>query len=247
MNFDYIHVNSKDRTSDSNGSTDFQIILSQALEFDEIQLNTLQMPYTYYNINSLTNLLVIEWNSVQHNLTLTNGSYTLSELQTELNSQVQTINSNISVTLDNNTWMFTFNFSSATPNTGQLLLSKSTINRLIGFPSTTDTSLSGSITSTIPALTLDQSFIFISINEIGTNVLSSTLNNKYSFYVPVSVNAGDMLLYTSNLDLDNKFKVSTSTKYISFRVRVYDTFGNILNINNSDWSMIIKVFYKKKE
>ena len=74
MNFDYIHVNSKDRTASSNSSTDFEVLLSQALEFDEIQLNTLQMPYTYYNVNSTNDLLVINWNSTNHNLTVPNGN-----------------------------------------------------------------------------------------------------------------------------------------------------------------------------
>ena len=246
MNFDYIHVNSKDRTASSNSSTDFEVLLSQALEFDEIQLNTLQMPYTYYNVNSTNDLLVINWNGANHNLTVTNGNYSLNELQTELNSLVQTINSSITVTLDTNLWMFTFNFASANPSTGSLILSQSTINRLIGFNTNTDTSASSYITSTVPAMFLDQSFLFISITTIGNNVTSTTASNSYSFYVPITVNGGDLLTYTSNLDLDNKFKVSTKTKYFSFRIRVYDTFGNILDINNSDWSMILKVFYKNR-
>ena len=142
--------------------------------------------------------------------------------------------------------MFTFNFASANPSTGSLILSQSTINRLIGFNTNTDTSASSYITSTVPAMFLDQSFLFISITTIGNNVTSTTASNSYSFYVPITVNGGDLLTYTSNLDLDNKFKVSTKTKYFSFRIRVYDTFGNILNINNSDWSMILKVFYKNR-
>jgi hypothetical protein len=43
MNFDFIHINSQDRDSESASSTDFEVSLSQALEFDEIQLNILQL------------------------------------------------------------------------------------------------------------------------------------------------------------------------------------------------------------
>ncbi len=35
MNFDYLQINSQDRDSGSVSSTDFEVSLSQALEFDE--------------------------------------------------------------------------------------------------------------------------------------------------------------------------------------------------------------------
>jgi hypothetical protein len=95
MNFDFIHINSQDRDSESASSTDFEVPLSQALEFDEIQLNTLQLPYAVYNVNSTNNTLVVNWNSSNTSLTITPGNYTMAQLATTLNIAVGTINSNI--------------------------------------------------------------------------------------------------------------------------------------------------------
>ena len=65
--------------------------------------------------------------------------------------------------------------------------------------------------------------------------------------MPITVNGGDMLTYQPNLDDDKKFKISGSTKYKILRIRVFDVYGNILNLNESDWSMVLKVFYLKNK
>ena len=81
----------------------------------------------------------------------------------------------------------------------------------------------------------------ITIDVIGSNVLS-TSNNNYSFFVPITVNSGDLLTYTSNLDLDNKFMVTTGTRYFSFKVKVADEVsvfvGNPINLLTVDWLRI---------
>ena len=129
MNFKYIHINSINRILTSVSPTDFSIKLDQALFIYKIQLDTVQIPYTYYNVQTTNNKLVINWNSANHTLTVPAGNYTSSQLLTELNSLISAVNSNLSVTYDSNTWTFSFVFSSASPNTGSLILSQSTINR----------------------------------------------------------------------------------------------------------------------
>lgn len=245
MNFNYIHINSKDRNLGSLSASDFNVNIGQGLYLDQIQLDAVQIPYTYYNVNSTNNTLVINWNSSNTTLTISPGNYTLSQLGTALNSAVGTINSNITCTLNSIQWTFTFSFSAASPSTGQLILSQSTINRLIGFPSTTDTTNSSNLTSTSVALLLDQAFLFINIDGVGDNIISSTNGNKYTFYVPVSVVGGEMLVYQTDLDQNQVLKVNQPVKYSSLHVRLYDNFGNILNLNGSDWSMTIKIYFKE--
>jgi hypothetical protein len=89
MNFDYIQINSKDRTNDSASSTDFFVIMGQALEFSKIQLDSAEIPYTIYNVNSTNNVLVVNWNSSNTTITITPGNYTMSQLQTSLNTAVR--------------------------------------------------------------------------------------------------------------------------------------------------------------
>ncbi len=244
MNFNYIHVNSKDRLTGSIGSTDFYVNIGQGLYLDRIQLDSVQIPYTYYNVNTSNNTLVVNWNSSNTTLTITPGNYTLAGLQSALNTAVQTINSNINVSLDNQTWRFTFSFSSASPNTGSLILSQSTINRLIGFPSTTNTNSASMLTSTSVALMNDQAFLFICIDGVGDNIISTTNGNKYTFYIPVDVNGGDVLSYQTQLDQNQILKVNQPIKYLSLHVRLLDNFGNSLNLNESDWSMTLKIYFK---
>jgi hypothetical protein len=118
---------------------------------------------------------------------------------------------------------------------------------MIGFPTSTDTALAGTLISTSVTLFMDNPYIYISIDTIESNILSSISNNKYAFYIPVNANNGDMLSYLPNLDSDNKFDVDRAFKYYTFRIRVFDNFGNILNLNGSDWSMVLKLSYDLKK
>jgi hypothetical protein len=52
--------------------------------------------------------------------------------------------------------------------------------------------------------------------------------------VPITINGGDMFTYQPNLDSDNRFKINSSTKYKILRIKVFDIYGNILNLNESD-------------
>ena len=90
------------------------------------------------------------------------GNYTSLQLLTKLNSLISAVNSNLSVTYNLNTWTFSFVFSAATPNTGLLILSKSTINQLIGFLSSAAVrAVAGTITSAIPVQFTDNRYLFI--------------------------------------------------------------------------------------
>ena len=208
-------------------------------------MDTVQIPYTYYNVQTTNNKLVINWNSANHTLTVPAGNYTSSQLLTELNSLISAVNSNLSVTYDSNTWTFSFIFSSALPNTGSLILSQSTINQLIGFLSpAVDTAAAGTVTSAIPAQFMDNRFLFIECEQLGDNVLSSTPPNKYSWYIPNIVNGGDMLSYQNNLDHNQEFLIDTGSKYYHLHFTLQDESGNILNLNGSDWSMVLKLYTK---
>ena len=247
MNYDFIHVNSQNRDSGSNSSTDFSYTLKEGFKAIGIQLQQLQLPYTYYNVNSNNNTLIVNWNSVNNTITITPGNYTLTSLTAALNTALGNINSNITCTLNSTNWTLTFSFASASPNTGSLILSQSTINRLIGFQTTTNTSSAQTLTSTSVPTFNDQNLLFINIDNIGTNVLSNnSLATSFNFYVPINVNGGDLLTYTPSLDYENRMQCNINTNFVTLRIRVYDIYGNLLNLNGSDWSMILKVFYKDK-
>lgn len=242
MNFNYLVISSTARIAGE--SNYFPIKLPQPVIFDEVQLISAQIPYTYYNITS-SSTLVIEWNSIQVTVVLTPGNYSLSQLAAAIQTYVQAqINSNITVTFNVQQFTFTFNFSNATPSTGSLLISKSTMGRILGFPGTNDILDQSVITSTSASQSMDQQYLYINLDPVPQTDLQTTISSISSFYIPITVNAGDLITYMPTTNEQQKINCS-KTFYKVFNVSLRDMFGNLLDLNNVDWSFVVKLSYKE--
>ena len=246
MNFNYLIISSKARSSAFPNSNSFSISLPQPVLFDEVQLISAQVPYTYYNVNS-SDTLVVEWNSVKTAINIAGGNYSLTQLASALQTQIQsTINSNITVTFSVQQFTFVFNFANASPNQGSLILSKSTqsLCRILGFPGTVDTIPQSILISTTASQSMDQQYLYINLDPVPQTNLQTTVTSITSFYVPITVNSGDLISYIPTTDNQQRIYCS-KTYYQNFNVSLRDMFGNLLNLNNVDWSFVVKLCYKE--
>ena len=90
------------------------------------------IPYTFYNINKLNNLLSMTVNGVDTSITVPHGNYNISQFLTKL----QLLMTGFSITYDSITSKLTF---TNTNNQNFVFNSQtSTIMRLLGFPPKTD-------------------------------------------------------------------------------------------------------------
>ncbi len=236
--FSHVFIDSANRTNSSDNSNHFEIRLDQPVVLDPVQLISAQIPFNYYNINNSTNRLVVTWNSTDYDVVVDNGNYSLADLASALQSGLQsTVDPGVTCSYNAKQFKFTINFSGATPGTGILKLSTSTMNRLIGF-GTVDTSDAASHISTTAAQSMIPSYLFIRVSEIPSSIIASS-HKYFGFYVPINVNPGEMITYVPNKDDEQSFK-GPQTGH-SFNIALTDVNGNLLDINNSDWSMVWKL------
>lgn len=240
-------ISSKDRTNSNDPTYNFWIQFQNPVNIKHVQLANVQIPMTQYNVSSTSNVLVINWNSTNYTLTVPVGIYSPATLATELNTLAQAnINSNITVSFNSTNYLFTFNFSSASPNTGALVLSSSTLNYFLGFgaPNTGGTTPSAtSISSTTVANDMMNQYLLINLAPMFGGCVQLSNGQKYTFWVPITVNSGAMLNYAPKFEHDMKIKLSDTYVSVSMiNIQLYDQFMNYVNLNGSEWAMILKIF-----
>lgn len=243
MNFNYLNINSASRTSTSNSSTDFIISFNQTVKFKKLQLLSAVIPYTFYNVNSGNNVLRWTWNSILRTTTITPGSYTANTLASAINSAFQAINANLSVTFDSSTFKFTFTFSAAAPAVGVLNLSQSTMNDLIGYsPTASDTSSAGTQTSTQASQMNPINYLFINIDDCSRQIMNAGSALSFSFYLPINVNTGEIIAFNTSIESDQTVDLGGHDQAFSrVRIRITDDSGAVVDLNNNDWNMLLKL------
>ena len=224
-------VNSKDRTALSNSSSDFQIAFNRSFNnVRSIKLLSYEIANTIYNVNNYNNSVRLVENGSTINLTLTNGSYTASELATHLQTIMNSATLNgVTYTVSYNSTlfkyvivadMFTFKFDFTTNNNAYLLL---------GYPK--EISAEASTLTSPNAIRLDISCALLEM-DISNNIDTSTpaLNCSWLLELPSSGGVHSKYIKTT---YENNLPVSASTiRDMSLRIKNSD--NQTLDFNGSN-------------
>ena len=89
---------------------------------------------------------------------------------------------------------------------------------------------------------LEHQYIFVSINAVGGNIIAGN-NLIASFYVPINVNSGELISYFPTSPYMQIVKTGNNL-FQTVKISLMDDFGNLLDINNSDWSFVLKLIYE---
>lgn len=98
-----ILVKSSDRTAISSSSSDFRIQLPETIPAGCYRVDHIHMPHNIYNVTSSNNKVYCDLGDV----TLTSGFYTSSTLATHLQTLLQVVDANFTVTYNTNQATFT--------------------------------------------------------------------------------------------------------------------------------------------
>jgi len=206
-----------------------------------------QIPVSYYNINIYNNILIIQVGITTYTITLTVGNYTSTTLQTLLT----TLFTDLGLTT------FTFSYSTTSgkltinnTSTFTILYSGSTSLGVLGYSQTSNT-VSTLVSSLYTAVGI------YPLNLLGTlriRVLSTKLQ---TFNFDSSISGGVSLLASIPVEAppysvilyDNYTKSSTELKNLKINaidIQLVDDLGNLLQLNNIDWSLTLALYIERK-
>lgn len=197
------------------------------------------IPFTFYNITSFNNVLVITFGVGSSTITIPIGQYSINLLLANIQTQLNAIGTGV-FTVSYNPTSFLVSIVNDTTNFSYLGLS-STINDVIGFQALNTGfsmtqigsyifNLSGTDWIDIVSTTLTNSESKTRYSSYGgANVLARIPTSQYSFGQTIFYQPFHEHQWTSRMNLQENIDL-----------RLIDDYGNELNLNGRDWSIVLK-------
>lgn len=220
-----------------------------------IKISSIEIPNYFINYSDTrnNNIFQIIYDSTTYNVNIGNSTYTLSELETKINSELATINidsgqdfnfsinsvTKKSTIINNSSNEFNVNFAHTEQNKEKYTV----LGKYLGFKELIYNDIT-TITSESMALYTDDNFIYIKINDI------QNLINKDNYYFSKILMIPETITATNNyINYENKgiigniyyFRILENLSRI--KISFYDCFNDIINLEPYNWSISIEVGY----
>ena len=237
-----LYLNSKQAIKKINGSTSNCIFDFNNLPIDDgdiyVSVQTAQIPCTYYNVDSINNLLVYNVGvGANINLVIPPSNYNVNTLLTYLT----TVMTGFTITYNTSTNKYTFTHSSSSFS----FKSTSTCFELIGFVDGAQYNSSGlSLVSTISVNFFTIRNILIECSNLITVNKSSDITDSNASIltsIPISVSSGSILSYSNVFGLSDR--VASVKNFASLQIRLLDQDLDLLNLNGTEWSITLQLNY----
>jgi len=233
-----IYLNSTNADNINNNIYNFILPNLEIADGNYIYLSVqyASIPYSFYNINTINNVLIYTLNLVNYTVTITPGNYNITQLVTFLKSNMSgfTISYNSitnKMTFSHSTYNFTF-------------LSTSTCQEILGFKTNTNyTSTTLSLISLNCVSLIPIKCINIVSNLLTYNINKSNPNNQSILCcMPITTQPNSIIEYKNN----NNFRSNLFINQISnITIKLTDQNNNILNLNGLDFFLTIQLDIEK--
>lgn len=235
-------IDSSKRDNTSESTTDFQVNLRRPIPFKTIKLESIRIPLTWYNITSSNNSFTLD-DGTEYNLTVTSGRYhTLNDLLDVMQDVIRTATSDSSFTVVQHSRTGRVTISA----TGNFTIEYSALMGLLGMPSGSPLSGASSYTLTrVPSFYSIDKYIMLKIDRLEGHIEHiNNLQDASSFVVQLPnishLIFGEDLVLDNNTDDQMIFEKGTQ-QLSSFRVQLYDSTNTLLDLNNNDMSIILRL------
>lgn len=228
----FLLIDSRDRLDGSPSSTQFKIILPNAIHsIKRIKMLACNIPNTTYNIRSTNNLLQFQHGATVYNAIIPVGSYTQYTFPQAIADAMNATDSNGYTC----TYSFTtFKLTISGTASFSLLMANSTIWYEMGFTQS-NSSTSTSITApNILQLGLPLS-VYVEVPELSMGMTSSRVNDKCTWVIPISVNSGTIQYFADNSNYEQVYTYREGRTINELNVRVRWRNGEPLDLNGADW------------
>lgn len=236
-------INSRDRRLPlSETSSNFTFSFNKSLNrIKEIRLNTIQIPYTFYPINSNNNVLT--FNDAATSITITPGNYTTTTLSAELKTKIEAAFIGDTATITFSTTTLKLTIAKTSPFKIDSITDEptSTAAPILGFQTTTSTATSvtadGALNISGPDYILVTSTFFSRFIQDRPMFSDNSYQNVLT-PMPISTTVGDYIIFEpcDSIVLSSRLNITTSS-IIDIQLR--DSDSNILDLNKSEWSILL--------
>ncbi len=225
--------NSALRNTGSVSSTDY--VVGLPFMFPDktnrrMRLKSVVIPWNYYNVNSTNNSVLVNAITV----TITPGSYTAATLAVAIAAALNAAGigfTGFTCTYSTTTFLFTIGSGAAITFHWESPLS--TLQTIIGFPSTLNAATT-QVGTTAATLGIPNS-LYISMKGFTSNIFIAAQTANFApinFYIPLTANTGTLIFYEP--DFENQWTEHQDKLSQTVNIRLTDQAGNVIPLN-ADW------------
>ena len=218
-------------------SSNFRIIFDQPIQkISKVKLLHCSIPSTHYNVRTDYNTLIFNEGGPNLTATMTDGAYTIADLQAEIKLQMEAVGANTyTVTYDARTMKLTI---TATGNFSIIGTLSDSFLDVTGYDAIDTTSALSHTANDVVDL---HPFKYAQIEIPELSLIGSSNNNtKFTFIVPIEVNRSDVHFFNAE-DNFNQFTLSSQCNINYLSVIVKDQDNNIVDLNGAPWFMILNI------
>ncbi len=227
-------INSADRIISANSSTNFTVNLPVTANVSKAELMEVQLPNTYYNVNSYNN--VLSWNDGSlKTITVPPGAYNINQLVTEIQTLMNSVSSGYTVTYNQIQFTVTITGGAAF----SLMMAVSSIAHILGFSSVNITGASSYTGTNVIALNAPIN-LYIIVSNFGTSGWTSK-GIGYTYKVSVTVTGGNLTYNEINSFYPQCITLPIPTGTKNFAITLVDFIGNPVNLNGANWNFTMNL------
>ncbi len=228
------HIQSVNRTSSSLSSADFVIDLKN--DFHDVKKATLlacNIHNTLYNVKDDTRSFIINDGSIK-TATIPPGSYDVLALCSAIQTALNVVSSNFTVTYDSITMKITVSrtsvFSIIGTSSLRLVMGYSQVDKTGATTYTAD-----NVVNLNPITTL-----FLQIQELSSHSIS-TCGTLFTYIIPLAVNSGEIATFSSGSFYHQTVELSKKTNISRLHVRLCSDNQITAELNGGEWSFTLRV------
>ena len=204
-----------------------------------ISVVNLVIPISWYLIDDTNQTLTWSLNGVnQSDITITNGNYSATQLESELNTLFGG-----AITVEFNDISDKFIFTHASQNF--VFQSSSTCLSLLGFSAGNHSSVNNQLTSDRVVDLSGIKTISLRSGNLHTSNMDSRSQQQSNILakIPVNLSQGSILVWTNKF----QFRSRVMDKVINyFRLSLVDHDNAILNLNSIEWSCVLQIDFQQE-
>jgi len=250
-----VMIDSRDRPGliYGTGSNEFVVELTQGFNrVSQVDLVSLEMPNTIYNVDYWNNTLVYTTNAITYSVTVPPGAYTAGGFLTALATLMNTA-SGSTFTISTSGTNFLVTFTNSVPFVLNFSNISNTMGYILGFPIGVDTTSGTSVTGTSAMNMSLPSYLYIYIQQINSNgTTTKTLMPSFpTFIIPITSNTAADITYYEYLQGPYKLsqqQIGFTGLGIALRVPIVSYAGPNLvsqvvlaDNSNVDWQMVLRI------
>ena len=246
MSTNFIVINSAYRTSDSRSTSDFTYNIGSSIECDFVTIKSVSIPHIEYNINPFKNKLRISSGGVDYDLNIPIGQYDISQLITELQTQIiAAVGGTCVISLDPITQKLNFQASAgikvSTVKTVSSLSKYLGISYGTGYYPVVDSVNFDA--QGLPALQGPNNYYLASnvLSQGFASILTNGQRVPIIMPVPVTVEYGQIQQYESNDTELNTKQFSRPQNIQNIDIKIYDDDLNVVDLHGQDIEVILKI------